>query len=82
MLAEINVSLPVGLLHRLDLGARESHATRSAFLVQAVEHYLAEKEEEGKQRRRRDAAERMLKLADELGPWDGTAAALKWRDRH
>lgn len=82
MVAKINVSLPEDLLHRLDLAARESHATRSALLVQAAEYYLAEKEEERKQQQRREAAERILKLADELGPWDGTAEVLKWRDRH
>ena len=82
MVAKINVSLPEDVLHRLDAAARESHASRSAFLVQAIEHLLAEKEEERKQRRRREAAERILKLTDELGPWDGTAEVLMWRDRH
>ncbi|MDP2936091.1 MAG: type II toxin-antitoxin system HicB family antitoxin [Dehalococcoidia bacterium] len=82
MVVKINVSLPEEVLERIDLAARESRATRSAFLVQAAERYLAEQEEERRQRRRREAAERILKLADELGPWDGTAEVLKWRDRH
>lgn len=82
MVAKINVSLPEEVLEQLDLAAREFNASRSAFLVEAIKHYLEEKEEERRQERRRQAAERILKLAEELGPWDGTAEVLKWRDRH
>lgn len=82
MVAKINVSLPENVLERLDLAARECHTSRSAFLVQAIEHFLAEKEEERRLERRRQAATRIFELADQLGPWNGTAEVLKWRDRH
>ncbi|MDP2936090.1 MAG: ribbon-helix-helix protein, CopG family [Dehalococcoidia bacterium] len=82
MVWKINVSLPEEVLEQLDLAARESHASRSALLVQAVEHFLAKKEEERKQENRRQATEQISRLADELDPWDGPADVLKWRDRH
>lgn len=82
MVVKINISLPEEVLRRIDLAARESRATRSAFLLRAAEHLLAVQAEERRQQRRREASERILKLADELGPWDGTAEVLKWRDRH
>ncbi len=82
MVAKINVSLPENVLEKLDAAAREAHATRSAFLVQAIECYLAQQKEEARNQRRREAVERMFRLADELGPWAGTTEVLKWRDRH
>ncbi|MDO8691747.1 MAG: ribbon-helix-helix protein, CopG family [Dehalococcoidia bacterium] len=82
MVAKINVSLPEDVLEKLDLAARESHASRSAVLVQAIKRYLKEQEEEKRLERRRRAAERITKLAEELGPWDGTAEVIKWRDMH
>ena len=45
-------------------------------------HYLEEKVEEKKKQRRLKAAERIIAIAEEIGPWDGTAEVLKWRDRH
>ena len=81
-MSKVNISLPEGVLHRLDKAARESRSSRSAFLAQAVQHYLDEKEEERKQEQRRRATQAILKLAEEIGPWDGTAEVIKWRDRH
>jgi metal-responsive CopG/Arc/MetJ family transcriptional regulator len=81
-MAKINVSLPEDVLQELDKAARESRSTRSAFLAQAVKHYLEEKEEEQRRERRRKAAETIDRVREAAGPWDATAEVLKWRDRH
>lgn len=81
MVAKVNVSLPEDVLARLDAAARESHSTRSAFLVQAIRRF-PEKQEERKLEKRRQAAAVMDRLREELGDWDATAEVLKWRDLH
>jgi len=82
MVVKINVSLPEGLLRQLDQAAREAHTSRSAFLAQAAKRYLDEKEEERRMEKRRQAADSIRRIAEEIGPWDGTAEILKWRDAH
>lgn len=78
-MAKINVSLPDGVLGMLDEAARESRTTRSGLLAWAVKHYLKTKEEEQLRERRRQAASSIHKVAEEIGPWDGTTEVLKWR---
>jgi metal-responsive CopG/Arc/MetJ family transcriptional regulator len=82
MVTKINVSLQKEILERLDKAARESHTARSAFIARAIEHVLEEKEEAKRRLQRQKAAERIIKLADDTGPWDGTSEVLKWRQRH
>lgn len=79
---KVNVSLPERVLEELDKAARESQTSRSAFLAEAVRHYLAEREKEQKLARRKDAAATMDRFREEFGGWDGTDEVLKWRDRH
>jgi metal-responsive CopG/Arc/MetJ family transcriptional regulator len=82
MVTKVNVCLPDDVLRDLDQAAKEYHTSRSAFLVQAVKHYLEEKEEERKRQERLQAAQAILKLADEIGLWEGTAEVIKWRGKH
>lgn len=82
MVVKVNISLPAEVLKELDRAAHESGTSRSAFLAEAVKHYLEEKEEERRREERKQAAADIIKLAEEIGPWDGTAEILKWRDRH
>jgi len=82
MVIKINVSMPEDVVKRLDESARETNSSRSALLTQAAKRYLEEKEEEKKKQRRYKAAERIIEIAEKIGPWDGTAEVLKWRDRH
>lgn len=81
-MAKINVSMPEEILKELDKAAGEASTTRSAFMVQAVQHALQEREEEKKRQKRRQAADKIIKLADEIGPWNGAAEVLKWRQKH
>ncbi|HAW58630.1 MAG TPA: hypothetical protein DCX03_06405 [Bacteroidales bacterium] len=82
MVVKVNVSVSQEILDKLDRAARESHTSRSAFLAQAVEHYLKEKERENTEKLQREAARRIDRLREEFGVWDGTAEVLKWRRQH
>ncbi len=82
MVMKLNVSIPEDVVRDMDQAAREAGTTRSAFLTQAVKHYLQEKEEERLHQRRLRAAEAIDRIREEFGPWDGTAEVLKWREKH
>jgi metal-responsive CopG/Arc/MetJ family transcriptional regulator len=82
MVVKINVSISQDILDKLDEAAREAKITRSAFLVRAVEHFLEEKRQENLRTQRQQAVRSIHKIAEKIGPWDGTAEILKWRDSH
>ena len=79
---KVNVSLPQDVLRELDKAARDSRTSRSAFLAQAVKHYLEQKEEQQQSETRRQAAAAIDRFRKTYGGWDGTAEVLRWRDRH
>ena len=82
MVVKVNISMPADILKKLDEAAGEAKSSRSALLTRAVKHFLEEKEEEKKRERRLKAADRIVRIAEKIGPWDGTAEILKWRDSH
>ena len=82
MVVKINVSISKEVLEQLDQAANESKTSRSSFLTQAVKHFLEERKEAKQRESRRRAAEKIIKIAEKIGPWDATAEVLKWRDRH
>ena len=82
MVVKINVSMPEDILEKLDEAAREANSSRSAFLSQAIKIFLEEKAEERKRQQRLEAVKSIRRLAEEIGPWDGTKEILKWRDFH
>lgn len=82
MVVKINVSMPEDVLQKLDRAASEIKSSRSSLLTRAVEHFLLEMEEAKKQERRGQAAENIFRIAEKIGPWDGTAEILKWRQKH
>jgi len=79
---KVNVSLSEEVLQDLDKAARESRTSRSAFLAQAVRHYLEEKTEEQRREKRKEAAAGIDRFREKFGGWDGTSEVLKWRDSH
>jgi metal-responsive CopG/Arc/MetJ family transcriptional regulator len=79
---KINISISEEVLDKLDEAAREAKITRSAFLVRAVEHFLEEKRQEQVRAQRQQAVRSIRKVAEKIGPWNGTAEILKWRDSH
>jgi len=82
MVVKINVSIPQDVLEKLDEAARDSKKSRSGLLTEAVKRFLEEKEEEKRMESRRKAAERIDRIREKFGPWDGTAEIIKWRDSH
>ena len=74
--------MPKEILEKLDEAACEANSSRSALLSRAIKHFLEEKEQEKMLERRLQAAERIIKVAEKIGPWDGTKEILKWRDQH
>jgi metal-responsive CopG/Arc/MetJ family transcriptional regulator len=82
MVVKINVSISETTLKKLDGAVREAKTSRSAFMTQAVEHFLEEKEQEKLREQRIKAAQEIDRIREKYGPWDGTAEVLKWRDRH
>ncbi len=82
MVTKINISIPEDVLKELDKAATEARTSRSAFLVQAVKRYLEEREGERVRQERLEAAQAIRNLAEQIGPWDGTAEILRWRDKH
>jgi metal-responsive CopG/Arc/MetJ family transcriptional regulator len=82
MVVKINVSMPKEVLDKLDEAARETKSTRSALLSRAVNRFLEEREGERRRELRLQAAERIIKIAEKIGSWNGTAEILKWRTEH
>ncbi len=82
MVAKINISLKNELLERTDKAARDTHLSRSGLIAHAIERFLEELEEEKDRQQRLQAAETIIKIADEIGPWDGATEVLKWRAQH
>ncbi len=82
MVVKVNVSLPENVLKELDEAARQFHVSRSAFLTQAVQHFLEAKDAERRMEQRRRAAAEMDRIREEYGGWDGAAEIIKWRDLH
>ncbi len=78
-MVKINVSVPEDVLEKLDRAAREARTSRSAFLAEAVTHYIVEKEEEQKKQKRVQAAKDMDRFREKYCGWDGTAEVLRSR---
>lgn len=85
-MAKVNISLPDGLLDDIDELASWLKRSRSGLIQEASALYVAQlREERAAEERRADIARArrdLGKLADELEPFDGTAAVRTDRDSH
>ena len=82
MVVKINVSISSETLKEIDEAAREAKTSRSAFLAEAVKHFLTEREQEKERQYRIKAAREIDIIREKAGDWDATAEVLRWRDRH
>ncbi len=82
MVIKINVSVSEEVLGELDKAAREAKTSRSAFLTEAVKHFLSEKRAAKESENRLRAAREIDRIREKAAPWDATAEVLKWRDQH
>ena len=81
----INASLTDDLLKKIDEVANEQNKSRSRFIREAAEKYIAEHERKKEEEKRKEAFAQAIRLQDELrkksGKWDGAGEIRKWRER-
>jgi metal-responsive CopG/Arc/MetJ family transcriptional regulator len=82
LVVKINVSISKEVLEQVDRAARESKTSRSSFLTLAVMHFLEERREAKQRDRGRKAADKIVQIADKIGPWNAAEELLSWRSRH
>jgi predicted transcriptional regulator len=81
----INAVLTEDLLKRIDEAAGEQKKSRSRFIREATEKYIAEHERKKEEQRRKEAFARGARAQDGLrkkaGKWDGASEIRKWREK-
>ena len=84
-MAKINISIPDELLADVDALAAEFERSRSGLVAEATARYVASIHDERTEVERRAridrAMEEMRRLAEEIEPFDSTAAIRADRDR-
>jgi metal-responsive CopG/Arc/MetJ family transcriptional regulator len=81
----INASLTDDLLKKIDDAASEQNKSRSRFIREAAEKYIAEHERKKEEEKREEAFAQAIRLQDKLrkksGIWDGAGEIRKWREK-
>jgi metal-responsive CopG/Arc/MetJ family transcriptional regulator len=81
----INASLTDDLLKKIDDAASEQNKSRSRFIREAAEKYIAEHERKKEEEERKKAFAQAIRLQDKLrkkgGKWDGAGEVRKWREK-
>jgi len=81
----INAVLTDDLLRRIDEAAGEQKKSRSRFIREATEKYIAEHERKKEEQRRKEAFARAAEVQDKLrnqaGKWDGAGEIRKQREK-
>jgi metal-responsive CopG/Arc/MetJ family transcriptional regulator len=81
----INASLTDGLLKKIDEAASEQNKSRSRFIREAAEKYIAEHERTKEAEKRKEAFAQAIRLQDKLrkkgGKWDAVGEIRKWREK-
>ena len=81
----INASLTADLLKKIDQAASEQNKSRSRFIREAAEKYIAEHERTKEAEKRKEAFAQAIRLQDKLrkksGKWDGVGEVRKWREK-
>jgi metal-responsive CopG/Arc/MetJ family transcriptional regulator len=84
-MSKINISLNDKFLKKLDLYSCKENKTRSGFVREAVENYIADIEEENKLKEKKKRVQQAKSLFREFARknkgWDGVSEINKWRDR-
>ena len=79
---KINISIEKEVLEELDTAARNENTSRSAFMTEAVRHFLEEKKEVKRKERRRQAAKDIDRIREQAEPWDASGEIIGWREKH
>ena len=80
---KINITLPAEELEVVDAFVRRQGDTRSGLVQQALRSFIAQKEMDEAERKRREemvkAISGIKQLREKSGEWDGVAEIRKWR---
>ncbi len=83
-MGRINVFLKDDLLKAVDIEAEQGGMSRSAFIQEALRHFLSSrqklKEENARRHRMEEACRVMDELAKKAGNWDPVAIIRRFRD--
>lgn len=81
----INAVISDDLLKRIDEVAGEQKKSRSLFIREATERYIAEHERKKEEERKREAFVRAAQAQDKLrkkaGKWAGASEIRQWREK-
>ncbi|MCE5329912.1 ribbon-helix-helix domain-containing protein [bacterium] len=83
-MAKINININDSFLKRLDDISKKENVNRSEFIREAVENFIAIKQEEESKRTKKKKIEDAIQFFDKMSRknknWDGVKEINKWRE--
>ena len=81
---KINININEGFLEKLDDSSKKENMNRSEFIREAVENFIAFKQEEKSRQIRKNKIEEAIQFFDKMSEknknWDGVEEINKWRE--
>lgn len=81
---KINININDSFLEKLDDISKKENMNRSEFIREAVENFMAIKQEEESQQIRKEKIEEAIQFFDKMSRknknWDGVKEINKWRE--
>ncbi len=81
---KINININECFLEKLDNSSKKENMNRSEFIREAVENFVAFKQEEEKRQIRKNKIEEAIRFFDKMSEknknWDGVEEINKWRE--
>lgn len=83
-MSKININLKNDFLEEIDEFAKSENKNRSEFIREAVEKFMAIKQEERIKEEKKKRIKSAIELFEQMGKknknWDGVAEVNRWRD--
>jgi len=81
---KINLNISESFLEKLDESSKKENMNRSEFIREAVENFVAFKQEEESLQIRKNKIEEAIQFFDKMSAknknWDGVKEIIKWRE--
>ena len=81
---KINLNISESFLQKLDESSKKENMNRSEFIREAVENFVAFKQEEESLQIRKNKIEEAIQFFDKMSAknknWDGVKEIIKWRE--
>ena len=81
---KINLNISESFLEKLDESSKKENMNRSEFIREAVENFVAFKQEEEGLQIRKNKIEEAIQFFDKMSAknknWDGVKEIIKWRE--